>query len=108
MRKLLALCLALLPASSMAEPLVIRGGIICDTLEDVENLIRQEPAPTCGRLTIAVPAEVTMLEPFTHNGVRFDMAQYDFLVPVPWGVQTQYGFWGQPERIEPAALEFDA
>ena len=107
MRLTLALIgLLILSLPAHAEPRMISGGIICDSLEDVERLIRREPQATCGRLVGAFPAEVTMLEPFEHNGLRFHMARYDFLRPVPWGNQTQFGFWGAPEPIrKPGELD---
>ena len=102
----LALCLstALLPSMTRAEtPGYINGGLICDTLEDAISYIQGEEAPTCGTLVIPTLAVVIELAPFEHDGLIFLMTQYDFLEPVSWGVQTQYGFWGAPQ---PAPASF--
>lgn len=96
----LTVVLALAPIASMAEPRPISGGIICDTLEDAQLALQGERPPSCGVLKIPFPAEVTFLDTFVIRDHEFQLARYDFVVPVPWGVQTQYGWWGKPELLD--------
>lgn len=86
--------------SASAEVRIIGGVLICDTIEQVEQSIQtQRPVEGCGVLRGQFPAEITHLEAYEHNHMKFLITQYDFLSPVPWGVQTQYGFWGAPVPI---------
>lgn len=99
-RTLLALTACLVASSVSAEPRLLSGGLICDNIEDVLSSIEAaRPVASCGILQGQVPAEVTHLAPFEFEGNRFLITQYDFTVPVAWGVQTQYGFWGPPVPI---------
>ena len=91
----------------------ITGGLICDTVEQVHQAIQNTNANVegCGMLRsqYGVPATVTELETYEHDGHIFLMARYDFINPTPWGNQVQYGYWGAPVPVEgavnPASFE---
>ena len=105
-RTVLALCLALYPTGSMAEeqPIgvhVLTGIYICDTAAQVKQLIAQHGLPLagCGHMTAVAPADVILLEIYEADGYRFALTRYEFTVPVPWKVQTQYGWLGTAHAI---------
>ena len=83
-----------------AEPKIIGGGLICDTIEDAKLAIAAAaPVASCGTLKGTALAEVTYLHVFNHNKLRFLIARYDFVGETPWGNPEQYGFWGAPIPI---------
>lgn len=87
-------------AGETSKPMVIGGGLICDTLEQaieqIETTPRMDFVDGCGRLDGRQVATVTPLAPLHHKGYVFPMVRFDFLSPVPWDNQVQYGFWGKP------------
>lgn len=94
-------------ANAESKPLMIGGGYICDTLDQIIELIETKATKQiegCGRLQGRFPATVTPVVEYKAHGLNFNLAQYDFVVPVPWGVQRQYGYFGKPTAIK-AQLE---
>lgn len=104
MKKFLATTsLVLLAGTTTAEadnPVAIRGGLICDTLEQVIESIKTPGVRVegCGVLVRVMLATVTELEPYEHNGLLFLLAKYEFQANVNWRVQ--YGFWGAPIPVD--------
>ena len=87
------------PHMSVAEPSLIKGGIICDTLDEAIANIEKRPAPTCGRLLVLAPAEITPVVEYDYKGFRFFLVEYNFTGPIAWDNPIQYGFWGVPQKI---------
>ena len=86
--------------------MALRGGLICDTLEQVTVAIdnpRERPEG-CGILRGAVRGTVSLLGTYDSGDRRFTLARYDFNhavsgVPFP---DVQYGFWGKVEDLDEA------
>lgn len=90
------------PAEEVTSPpMIIQGGIICDTIEEVKVFIDSKGVETpegCGVLRSGALATVTLLEKYESNNYGFAIARYDFLTP-PLAEQPQYGFWGNPVKL---------
>lgn len=96
--------IALWPTPSMAEepanhPVAISGGLLCNTPEEVLSVIHGKREDGCGTLRGRLLAFVVFGEVYVYKGHAFQLAEYHFLMPTPWGNQVQYGFWGRPEEI---------
>lgn len=117
---ILALCLAALPASSMAEevrsPRILIGPqtFICNTREEVVEAITTYPTPKpdgCGYTKQPLWAEVVPLDELTHGGYVYPLVRIEMPMQkagsdeVTWFVQ--FGFWGKPVPI-PASLDVPA
>lgn len=93
--------------------LSIQGGYICDTQEQLHELIEhqgQVPVEGCGVLRQHMWGDVYLLDVYEADGLRYLMARYDFPMRHPDGTittWTQWGFWGRPQPIDPEPAGFD-
>ena len=90
-------------ARETSPPLVISGGIICDSLEQAVEQIDtfqsgdREWAEGCGQLVRPVLATVTLLGEQQIGQMVYQMAEFNF---VGGQLPPQYGFWGPPQNVE--------
>lgn len=101
MAKILALLLgALVLFQSQAQaqaPLVISGGAICDTAEEVKTFITTNHVPEgCGELTGSLAVMASVVEIFEHDRYLFVIGRYAFLQEGK--VHVQYGIMGPPKQ----------
>lgn len=110
----LAILAALVATASLADDYpsfdtVIAGGaLICDEPQSVINMFNNVPAPDCGVLRAQSGMAVTVTIIGLHEGTdrTYPLAMFEFHEPTPWGVDTQYGWWGGDiPSTEPAGLD---
>ena len=84
----------------------LRGGLICDTLEQVTVAIDNQKvqAEGCGILRGVVRGTVSLLGTYDSNDRRYTLARYDFVHTAdnPPFADIQYGYWGKVENLDEA------
>ena len=88
--------------------LMADGAMICDKPESVTmSLDMGMLMPDCGylRTTTGLSATVTITGAHDSSYGTHPLATFEFHKPVPWGVQTQYGWWaGEIPLDEPTVV----
>lgn len=86
--------------------------VICDTYDQIIASIKTRlPVQGCGMTQRVFWTEIVDLPDLEHDGMTFDIVQYQFPFMNPLGeVHTwfQYGFWGPPKKVTATTVEHDA